>query len=108
MSPFQTDPEPQDQQGTDTYLAYANTRSKNHLNGSLVDRGANGGILGNDAKVIRRHSRGVDVRGIDNHEMSDLKIVDGASKVESDKGPIIIIMNQYAYHGINRTIHSSG
>ena len=50
------------------------TKSKN---GSLVDRGANGGVLGNDARVILQHHREVDVRGIDNHELNSLKIVAG-------------------------------
>ena len=76
--------------------------------GSLVDRGANGGILGNDAIVIREHRRSVDVTGIDNHEMTGLKIVDGAAKVTTQRGPAILILNQYAHHGLGRTIHSSG
>ena len=37
---------------------------------SLVDRGANGGVSGNDVKVIAKHPDIiVDVQGIDNHEM---------------------------------------
>jgi hypothetical protein len=75
--------------------------------GALVDRGANGGILGQDARVICKHIRMVDVTGIDNHEMSYLPIVDGAAWVMTNNGPIIAIFKQYAYHGINRTIHSS-
>ena len=43
--------------------------------GALVDRGANGGILGDDARVILQHKREVDVTGIDNHELNALKIV---------------------------------
>ena len=39
--------------------------------GSLVDRGANGGIVGNDAKVIHTYEHAkVDVTGIDNHELT--------------------------------------
>ena len=76
--------------------------------GALVDRGANGGILGDDAVVMREHTRQVDVTGIDNHEMNGLKLVDAAAKVSTQKGPAILIMNQYAYHGLGRTIHSSG
>ena len=76
--------------------------------GALVDRGANGGILGNDAHVILTHQREVDVTGIDNHEVTGLKIVDASAKVNTQHGDIIIIMRQYAYHGTGRTIHSSG
>ena len=52
--------------------------------GSLVDRGANGGILGNDAHVIFEYeNRTVDVTGIDNHEINALKIVDAVGKVRT-------------------------
>ena len=75
--------------------------------GALVDRGANGGILGNDARVIWTHGREVDVTGIDNHELNALKLVDAVAKVTTQLGEAIIIMRQYAYHGLQRTIHSS-
>ena len=74
----------------------------------MVDRGANGGILGSDAKVIFQHQREVDITGIDNHEINALKIVDASATAMTDKGPVILIMKQYAYHGTGRTIHSSG
>ncbi len=76
--------------------------------GSLMDRGANGGIIGDDAIVIHVHNRAVDVTGINNHELSALKIVDAAGKLLTQNGPVIGIFRQYAYHGINRSIHSSG
>ena len=76
--------------------------------GSLIDRGANGGILGNDARVFLQHQRNVDVTGIDNHELNALKIVDASAIVTSQKGPIVITLRQYAYHGVGRTIHSAG
>jgi len=83
-------------------------KSKKKQRGSLIDRGANGGILGNDAIVIRRHANEVDVTGIDNHEMTGLKLVDAVAKASTQHGPVILVLNQYAYHGISRTIHSSG
>ena len=82
------------------------TRSNNR--GALVDRGANGGILGADARVILQHTREVDVTGIDNHALNSLKIVDGSAKVITNLGPAIAILRQYAYHGVGRTIHSAG
>ena len=75
--------------------------------GSLVDRGANGGIVGDDARVIHQHQRQVDVTGIDNHEMNALKIVDASGKITTQYGPAIVILKQYAYHGQGRTIHSA-
>ena len=55
--------------------------------GSLIDRGANGGIIGNDAHVIHVHERVVNVTGIDNHELNSLKIVDASAKIITQKGP---------------------
>ena len=68
----------------------------------------NGGILGNEGfHIIHTHSRTVDVSGIDNHEVTGLKMVDAAGLVHTHKGDAIAIMRQYAYHGSHRTIHSS-
>ena len=78
------------------------------MRGSLIDRGSNGGILGNDARIIHTHLRQVDVTGIDNHELNSLKIVDAAAKVTTQLGDAIVILKQYAFHGHGRTIHSAG
>ena len=77
--------------------------------GSLVDRGANGGILGSDAHVTHTHiDARVDVTGIDNHEMTSLKIVDATARTITNKGPVLLRLHRYAYHGRGRTIHSCG
>ena len=73
-----------------------------------MDRGANGGILGGDARVIHKHSHQVDVTGIDNHQLQALDIVDGIAKTTSNKGDVLILLRNYAYFGRQRTIHSSG
>ena len=74
----------------------------------MVDRGANGGTLGNDAKVIFKRSKTVDASGIGNHELNALPMVDATAKTITDKGPVILILRNYAYHGVNRTLHSAG
>jgi len=76
--------------------------------GTLVDQGANGGIPGNDAKVIFKRNKTVDVTGIDNHELNALPMVDATAKTIADKGPVILILRNYAYHGLNPTLHSAG
>ena len=43
----------------------------------------------------------------DNHKLTSLKLVDAAAKTISNYGPVIAIMRQYAYHGLQRTILSS-
>jgi len=74
----------------------------------LVDRGANGGMLGNDAKVIFKRNKTADVTGIDNHELNALPMVNATAKTITDKGPVILILRNYACHGVNRTLHSAG
>jgi len=81
---------------------------KRSKRGTLVDRGANGGTLGNDAKVIFKRNKTVDVTGIDNHELNALPMVDATAKTITNKGPVILILWNYAYHGLNRTLHSAG
>jgi len=76
---------------------------------SLVDRGANGGLAGVDVRVIDRmpHSK-VNVRGIQNHEIVGVPIANVRAYTEhTTKGPVIILMNQYAYVGRGKSIHSS-
>jgi len=81
---------------------------KRSKRGALVDRGANGGALGNDAKVTFKRNKTVGVTGIDNHELNALPMVDATAKAITDKGPVILILRNYAYHGLNRTLHSAG
>ena len=75
--------------------------------GALVDRGANGGIAGNDIRVITKTDRMVDVSGIDNHEMTNLQIVTAGGVVKSQRGNIIVILNQFAHVPNGKTILSS-
>jgi len=89
-------------------LRASNHAIKRSKRGTLVNRGANGGILGNDAKVIFRRNKSVDVTGIDNHELSSLPMVDATAKTLTDKGEVILILRNYAYHRANRTHNSSG
>ena len=64
---------------TTTIRAYRHGMHKKYR-GALVDRGANGSIVGNDARIIRRLNWEVDVTGIDNHELRSLKMVDAAAR----------------------------
>eukprot|EP00977_Amphora_coffeiformis_P026725 scaffold29404_cov100-Amphora_coffeaeformis.AAC.1 len=67
--------------------------------GSLVDGGANGGMFGDDVRVLEfvEHAT-VDITGINNAEVNGLCIAQGAAVVETinNDGPIIVIMSQYA------------
>ena len=81
---------------------------KHHMDkpGSLIDRGANGGVAA-DVRVFATTDRAVNVQGISEHQVTDLKIVSAGGVVQTQKGPVIAIFNQYAHIGTGKTIHSS-
>jgi transposase InsO family protein len=83
-----------------------NAHTRKHL--ALIDRGANGGIAGDDARIISKTNRTVDVQGIDNHQVTDIPIVTSAGYVHTQRGPAIAIMHQQAYIGKGQSILSSG
>jgi hypothetical protein len=73
---------------------------------SLIDQGANGGVAGEDVRVIFRTSRTVDIKVIDNHHVNDIGIGTVGGVVNTQKGPVIAIMHQYALLGKGASIHS--
>ncbi len=50
------------------HILYSVSSHKSQRVGSLVDRGANGGIAGDDIHIIEKSDQTVDVRGIDNYK----------------------------------------
>ena len=89
-------------------LMYSINNYESAKHASLVDRGANGGLAGSDVRVLNSTMRKVDISGIDNHQVKGLDIVTAAGVIETQKGSCIAILNQYAYLGKGKTIHSSG
>jgi hypothetical protein len=73
---------------------------------SLIDRGANGGVAGNDVRTIFKTGHTVDIRGIDNHQCTNIDIGTVGGVIQTQKGPIIGIMHQYALLNKGSTIHS--
>ena len=73
---------------------------------SLVDRGANGGVAGSDVRPIFQTTRTVDIRGIDNHQVTNIPIGTVGGVITTQKGPVIAIMHQYAILGKGASIHS--
>ncbi|KAL7574030.1 hypothetical protein ACA910_015609 [Epithemia clementina (nom. ined.)] len=76
--------------------------------GSLVDRGANGGLAGADVRILSRSECKISVTGIGNHELSNLDIVTCAGIINTNHGNVVLIMNEYAYYGQGNSIHSVG
>ena len=91
-----------------THLLYHVAQAKQAQHGSLVDRGANGGLAGSDVRILSKSSRKCTVTGIDEHQINGLDIVQCAALVKTNHGYVNLIMNEYAYYGKGHTIHSSG
>jgi hypothetical protein len=76
----------------------------------LVNWGANSGIAGSDCCIIEvndQPQRFVNVEGIDGHVMTKRWLVTAGAVTDMNRGPIILIMNQYAHSGKGHSIHSS-
>jgi hypothetical protein len=74
---------------------------------SLVDRGANGGLAGDDVRVVGKIFRSVDIQGIDNHQVTDIRVGTVGGVVTTQKGPVVAIFHQNALLGKGPSIHSS-
>ena len=90
------------------HITYHVAQANQAKHGSLVDRGANGGLAGSDVRVLSTSSRKCTVTGIDNHEITGLDLVQCAALVQTNHGMVNLIMNEYAYYGRAHSIHSSG
>ena len=54
------------------HFTYHIAQASQAKHGSLVDRGANGGLAGSDVRILSRSSRKFTVTGIDSHELQGL------------------------------------
>ena len=77
------------------HITYHVAQAKQGTHGSLVDRGANGGLAGSVVRVLSTSSRKCTVTGIDNHELLGLDLVQCAALVQTS-------------HGRGHSIHSPG
>jgi hypothetical protein len=86
------------------------TNNHSEVTGALIDQGANGGITGQDGGVIEvndQPNQYVNVEGIDGHVMERCRLVTAGAVTQSNRGPVILIMHQYAHSGKGHSIHSS-
>ena len=90
------------------HFTYHIAQASQAKHGSLVDRGANGGLAGSDVRILSRSSRKCTITGIDSHELQGLDVVQCAALVQNNHGIVNLITNEYACYGKGHTIHSSG
>ena len=82
------------------HFTYHIAQASQAKHGSLVDRGANGGLAGSDVRILSRSSRKCTVTGIDSHELQGLDVVQCAALVETNHGIVNLIMNEYVCYGV--------
>ena len=90
------------------HYTYHVAQASQAKHGSLVDRGANGGLAGSDVRILSGSSRKCTVTGIDSHELQGLDVVQCAALVDTNHCIVNLIMNEYACYCKRHTIHSSG
>ena len=92
-----------------TNITYHMNKSKTatSLRGSLIDRGANGGLSGSDVRVISSSTTNfADVQGIAGAEVNNIPLSTVAGVLNTTSGPVIGIFHQYAHYGKGQTLHS--
>lgn len=87
-------------------ITYNVCKANTHRGKSLFDRGANGVICGDDVRVISLSDRTLNVTGIDDHEMCNLRIGSFGGVIPTQMGNVIAILNQSAYHPAGKSIIS--
>ena len=90
------------------HITYHVAQAKQAKHGSLVDRGANGGLAGSDVRLLRTSFKKCTVTGIGNNEIPGLDLVQCAAMVQTNHGMVNLIMNEYANYARGHIIHSSG
>jgi hypothetical protein len=74
--------------------------------GAFIDGGANGGLGGTDVRVMGEACCTADVAGIGAKSVTNLPICTVGAVIQTQKGPIIGVFNQYAHYGKGQTVHS--
>ena len=107
--PCSQDSTPTPERNINHHYTYHVAQASLVKHGSLVDRGANGGLAGSDMRILSRSSRKCAVTGIDSHPLplQGLDVVQCGALVETNHGVVNEIMNEYACYGKAHTIHSS-
>ena len=90
------------------HITYSISSTNRFHKKSLIDRGANGGVAGDDVRIISYHpNKKVDVMGIDNHSVSSIPVATAGGVVNSTVGPVIVILDQCACMGKGNSMHIS-
>ena len=88
-------------------MTYIVSHHKHKTSSSLVHRGVNDEITGNDIRRITICTeKKVNIMGIDNHQLCSIPLISTRGISQSQIGPIILIFHQYASYGKGTSLHS--
>ena len=90
-----------------TLSLHSFTATTSNFKNSLIDRGANGGMAGSNVGIIACTFQRVNISGINNYQVTNLKVVSYNGVINTHCGLVIRIFHQYAYMPTKKTIHSS-
>ena len=91
---------------TDQTIILVHAAKQVNKSNAFMDRGANGGVAGGNMRPISWTNRMVDLNGVDEHTVRELRIRTFGAVTESQCGPIIAIFPQMAYMPEGKTIIS--
>ena len=66
--------------------------------GSLIDGGANSGFAGADVCMLEYTKQYASIMGVGQASINALPLVTCAGTIHTTQGPIVLIMNQYAFY----------
>jgi len=84
---------------TDLYLSMK-------INGSFVDPNGSRGVAGDDVRVMKRTGQSVNLTKVMGTYIPGLEICTVGAVVSTTRGTKILVMEQYAYAGSGKTVHS--
>ena len=76
-----------------SHLTYSVGKHRADKPGALIDQGANGSIAGADIHIIEMTHCAVNVQGVSDYQVTDLKIVTAGGVVQSQHGLVIAIFH---------------
>ena len=92
---------------TVTRIVNASKKIIKKIRGALVDRGATGGIAGWDMSMVNGSEQFIDLTGLQEHIVRQLRLVHAAFVCESHLGPTICHVPQQAHMPDNKSILST-
>ena len=93
----------------DEILTYSVSKQEIKPEDALIDRGANGSLIGDDTRKIASPAvpKFVNASGITPHQLTNIPIITAGAYCETQRGGVILIFHEAAYKGSGNSILSA-